>query len=462
MKKRILSLILIIAICIPMFGIFAYAEAEENDGGRVYPNGKGQYMEAPDSSDTPDRLLPGQSLKISTITVTGVKEPVHGATPDTNFTVAENGLTQKPNASGWLDVEAGRWMTSSDTFQVDKMYEFRAFVIPKSGYTFSDSNITASMNGYATKVMLGAEEGTRCVSYQFKCTGSSVGTLKEAYLYVDAPKVGEKPDEYSGTSTYDYVGDNVSWSPNDGVFKAGVAYTCTTFASIDYFEGIFDENITVYINDKEAEIVERSKEFLKVKYTFPALIKPEYKFPFTDVPDSAWFRGDVEIAHKNGLINGKTETLYCPNHFMTYAEAIKLAATMNQLYYEGKVTLKNGDEQWYSTYMAYALEKGIIAQDMSLQANQSITRRDFVKIFRASMPSSGFPVINEVSDGKIPDVAMNSDGAAQIYDFYRAGILIGSDALGTFNPDSNIVRSEVAAILTRMFDDTARKAITLK
>ena len=112
--------------------------------------------------------------------------------------------------------------------------------------------------------------------------------------------------------------------------------------------------------------------------------------------------------------------------------------------------------------MAYALEKGIIAEDMSLQADKSITRRDFVKIFRASMPSSEFPVINEVSDGKIPDVAMNADGAAQIYDFYRAGILVGSDTLGTFNPDSNIVRSEVAAILTRMFDNTARKTITLK
>lgn len=229
MRKRVLSLLLIIAICIPMFGIFAYAEEDDT---RLYPTGKGQYMEDSDSSGTPDRLLPGQSLKISTITVTGVKEPIHGVAPDNNFTVAEKGLTQKPNASGWLDVEAGRWMTSADTFQVDKMYEFRAFVIPKSGYTFSDSNITASMNGYATKVMLGAEEGTRCVSYQFKCTGSSVGTLKEAYLYVDAPKVGEKPDEYSGTSTYDYVGDNVTWSPNDETFKAGVAYTCTTFVSI--------------------------------------------------------------------------------------------------------------------------------------------------------------------------------------------------------------------------------------
>ena len=35
-------------------------------------------------------------------------------------------------------------------------------------------------------------------------------------------------------------------------------------------------------------------------------------------------------------------------------------------------------------------------------------------------------------------------------------------ANGTFMPDSNIKRSEVAAILTRMSDKTARKNITLK
>ena len=38
-----------------------------------------------------------------------------------------------------------------------------------------------------------------------------------------------------------------------------------------------------------------------------------------------------------------------------------------------------------------------------------------------------------------------------------AGILTGSDAKGTFNPTSSIKRSEVAAILNRMFDETMRQ-----
>lgn len=43
---------------------------------------------------------------------------------------------------------------------------------------------------------------------------------------------------------------------------------------------------------------------------------------------------------------------------------------------------------------------------------------------------------------------------------YRAGVLAGSDKSGTFLPDANIKRCEVAAILTRMMDESARKDVT--
>jgi len=67
-----------------------------------------------------------------------------------------------------------------------------------------------------------------------------------------------------------------------------------------------------------------------------------------------------------------------------------------------------------------------------------------------------------VADNAIPDVKMNDAFADEIYTFYRAGILTGSDAKGTFHPDSSIKRSEVAAILIRMYDTTARQSVTLK
>ena len=48
-----------------------------------------------------------------------------------------------------------------------------------------------------------------------------------------------------------------------------------------------------------------------------------------------------------------------------------------------------------------------------------------------------------------------------VYEFYRAGILTGSDAKGTFHSASTIKRSEAAAILLRMFEASARKSIIL-
>ena len=52
--------------------------------------------------------------------------------------------------------------------------------------------------------------------------------------------------------------------------------------------------------------------------------------------------------------------------------------------------------------------------------------------------------------------------AAEIYEFYRAGILTGSDRLGTFHPTSSLKRSEAAAILVRLYDASQRQYITLK
>lgn len=56
---------------------------------------------------------------------------------------------------------------------------------------------------------------------------------------------------------------------------------------------------------------------------------------------------------------------------------------------------------------------------------------------------------------------MGSIGSEEIYAFYRAGILDGSLADGSFLPDSGIKRSEVAAIIVRMFDTSERRSVTL-
>ena len=185
------------------------------------------------------------------------------------------------------------------------------------------------------------------------------------------------------------------------------------------------------------------------------------KLPFTDVPENAWFYTDVLNAVDRSLISGRSAELYAPDDGLTIAEAIKLAACMNQLRETGSVTLQSSGSgsDWYQSYVDYAAKKGI-TDGTYPDYKAKITRSEFVKIFYNALPASEYEQINSVADNAIPDVKTSDANAKQIYGFYRAGILIGS-ANGVFNPVQNIKRSEVAAIMTRMFDPTARKTITL-
>lgn len=187
-------------------------------------------------------------------------------------------------------------------------------------------------------------------------------------------------------------------------------------------------------------------------------------FPFTDVSRSSWYYDSVRTAWEKDLIDGVTRTLYKPDDTLTVAQAIKLSAALHQmLNNNGKVTLRNGTPYWYSSYVSYAVENGII-EKMYLdytpaQMNAPAKRNEFVHIFYGAM--SDYRQINTVADNKIPDVITTDTYALEIYTFYRAGILTGSDKNGTFYPTNDIKRSEVAAILSRMYDKTTRQTVSL-
>lgn len=188
------------------------------------------------------------------------------------------------------------------------------------------------------------------------------------------------------------------------------------------------------------------------------------RFPFTDVTTGDWFYDAVKGAWENGLINGVTATTYQPKGTLTVAEAIKLASALHQMIKDGKVTLTNGRGYWYETYVNYGVREGILDESYQKlsyeQMTKPVSRSEFVHIFFKAVGS--YKTINSVADNSIPDVKTTDSYGDEIYTFYRAGILTGSDAAGTFHPASTIVRSEAAAILVRMYDASYRVNITLK
>ena len=79
----------------------------------------------------------------------------------------------------------------------------------------------------------------------------------------------------------------------------------------------------------------------------------------------------------------------------------------------------------------------------------------------SAFPDEALKAINTVEDEAIPDVNVRTTYADAIYRLYRAGILNGSDAKGTFYPTTYITRGAACAIATRMCDESLRKSVNL-
>ena len=183
-------------------------------------------------------------------------------------------------------------------------------------------------------------------------------------------------------------------------------------------------------------------------------------FPFYDVDSDDWFYEPVKSAWANELIDGVAARYYMPDNTLTVAQAVKLAAALHQKQSVGFVTLQNGGTHWYDNYVNYAVANSLIeaayqsksAEDM----NKAVTRAEFVHILSKLLNAGTINTVNN-----IPDVKSSDAYADEIFAFYRAGILTGSDRLGTFHPESSLKRSEAAAILVRLYDATQRQYITL-
>ena len=110
---------------------------------------------------------------------------------------------------------------------------------------------------------------------------------------------------------------------------------------------------------------------------------PEMINPFEDVKKDAWYHDEIVEAVYTGIIDGKSETIFAPDDLLTYAEAVKLAACMSQVYLNGNVTLTSGTP-WYQPYADYCRINNITTKDYDYNANA--TRAGYIEIFANALP----------------------------------------------------------------------------
>ena len=186
-------------------------------------------------------------------------------------------------------------------------------------------------------------------------------------------------------------------------------------------------------------------------------VKNTYSNQFSDVSPADWFAESIKCAYEFGLVNGISATSFAPNDNLTIAQTITLAARLHSIYTTGAepdATVPEGGN-WYDPYVDYARSNNITAASYS-NLNAPAMRSEVAVIFAKALPDGALSQIRTVSDGAIPDVQMSASYSSSVYMLYRAGILSGNDDRGTFFPDTNIRRSEIATICVRIADPSKR------
>ena len=187
-------------------------------------------------------------------------------------------------------------------------------------------------------------------------------------------------------------------------------------------------------------------------------VQRTYEGQFTDV--SGWYAPYVEAGYELGLFDGVTANRFAPNGSLTVAEAVKLAACLHSLYETGKLSFTES-KPWWKNYERYCVSEGIIAEPYTDYSN-AISKGEFAKLFAAALPEEALSPLNQIETGSIPDVRSTDPYGPAVYLLYRAGVLTGSDESGTFHPEMNLRRSEMAAILLRMVKVSERKTVVLE
>ena len=189
--------------------------------------------------------------------------------------------------------------------------------------------------------------------------------------------------------------------------------------------------------------------FTRIKVYSPQL--------FADLDDNAWYapmrEGVVAYAYEYGFMSGYPNNTFRPNGEISIAEVITIAARLHSIFASGADRFEQGTS-WYQVYVDYAISNGLIGSTDFSSYTQAATRAEMAYVFAGTLPESEFPKVNIVNN--IPDYELKELYSSSVFLLYEAGIVGGSDEVGSFNPDNNITRAEAAAIITRIILPTRR------
>ena len=189
---------------------------------------------------------------------------------------------------------------------------------------------------------------------------------------------------------------------------------------------------------------------------------------FPDVPQSAWYIGDLQYILKDSrqIFAGYPDGTFKPNDTLTADMYIKLIVTVMGH------KVENGKDYWASTYIQKAIEEGYVdpsidillvrgrLEDPNYNYKRPISREDMALITGRALnkltDDSEYRDLIAVSElikdyRKIPNTCKPN-----VLKCYDLGILTGFPD-GEFKPNNELTRAEAVAVIRRLIDKSARK-----
>ena len=196
-----------------------------------------------------------------------------------------------------------------------------------------------------------------------------------------------------------------------------------------------------------------------------------YDHQFSDLSVDSVFYDNVSALYEYGLSIGKSDGTFGLNDSLTVEQTVIFAGRIRSLYRTGEAELgpaayRTEGQPAVEPYLLYLQAEGILGTELDGQLANVATRAQMAHVLANLLPSDALPPINGelVTEGYatrrfLTDVTEYTPYQQDILALYRAGVCVGSDAYGTFLPDSPITRGAAAAMLTRLADPSLRMTL---
>ncbi len=187
--------------------------------------------------------------------------------------------------------------------------------------------------------------------------------------------------------------------------------------------------------------------------------EPAVEFPFTDVKDGAWYYDAVKYVFENKIMIGTDDehTVFSPNLEVNRATVVQILYNL-----EGSPEVSGTsnftdleEKDWFLEPVLWAEQLGIVNgyEDNTFRARNAVSREEFAKMLYNYAKYKGYDLEAEADLTKYPDAGKISNWALEAMTWANGKGLITGHETNEIDPKGTTIRSQAATILMR-FDQT--------